>query len=118
MVRVWLFLLHNLLKFRRVFAGPQRLFSGVVDLIAMPDVNKKFHLLKCAEFVVVLFQFLNLNFAVGFMMGIRNNLNCVSSAGKDMVSNCGVYSILTLQHILKLVASLKITALSILSNEL
>lgn len=82
----------------------------------MPNAIKKFHLLKYAKFVVVLFQFLNLDFAVGLMMGIRNNLNCISSEGKDTVSNC-VYSILTLQGILKPVAFLKVRALSILGNE-
>lgn len=49
----------------------------------MPNVIKKFLQLKYAKFVVALFQFLNLSFDVGFMMGIRNNWNCISGGGEE-----------------------------------
>lgn len=49
----------------------------------MPTIIKKFYLLKYDKFVVALFQFLNLNFDVGLMMGIRNSWNCISSGGEE-----------------------------------
>lgn len=49
----------------------------------MQNVTKKFLVLKYARFVVTLFQFLNLDFDVGFMMGIRNNWNCISSGREE-----------------------------------
>lgn len=39
-------------------------------------------MLKYAAIIVTLFQFLNLNFAVGFMMGIGNSCNCISRRGR------------------------------------